>query len=86
MVLALAWDVGVVVPGFRHPLALAAAFVLVVTASMLGIRRIDQWVQQLRPLQTLVVVVVVVVVALLALLWLISPTTFPPPVGSVSRQ
>jgi hypothetical protein len=77
MALALAYVVGVVVPGFRNPLALAAVFVLVVTAAMLGFRRIGQWVQQLHPLLALVVVVVVVVlvvVVLLALLWLFSPT------------
>ena len=81
LALALAWDVGVIVPGFRNPLALAAAFVLVVTAAMLGVRRVDQWVQHLRPLQTLVVVFVVVLVALLALYWVISPTPMGPGPG-----
>jgi hypothetical protein len=71
--LALAYVVGVVEPGFRKPLALAAVFVLVVTAEMLGVRRIAQWVQ-LHPLLTLVVMVVV----LLALLWLFIPTPMGP--------
>jgi hypothetical protein len=37
--LALAFVVGVVVPGFRNPLALAAVFVVVVTAAMLRARK-----------------------------------------------
>jgi uncharacterized membrane protein len=73
--LALAFGVGVVVPGFRNPVSLAAVFVLVVTGAMLGFRRTAQWVQQL---PTLVVVVVVVVVVLLVLLWLISPSPMGP--------
>jgi hypothetical protein len=65
--LALAYVLGVVVPGFRNPVGLAAVFVLVVTEAMLGFRRIAQWVQQLHPLLTLVVAVVVVPLALLGL-------------------
>ena len=67
MALALAFVVGVVVPGLRNPLALATVFVLVVTEAMVGFRRIAQWVQQLHPLLTLVVAVVVVLLALLGL-------------------
>jgi hypothetical protein len=76
--LALAYVLGVVLPGLRNPLSLAGVFVLVVTAAMLGFGRTAQWVQQLPPLLTLVVVAGVVVVVLLVLLWLISPSPMGP--------